>query len=435
MGNVKKAIIVMLQAVCLVAVIATSAPAAIVDVLTWKGPIGPTTNRVIEKAAADAELHGRAAFIIRLDTPGGLVSSTRDIVQTLLNADVPTVVYVSPSGAGAASAGMYITIAAHIAAMAPGTNIGAAHTVGPEGGIKDSVMNEKLEQDAASYVRAVAERRKRNVHWVQEAVLHSVSLTDREALDSNVVDIVAASVDDLLKQMDGRVVELASGLDTLHTAGAETREVKLSLRDRVLKVITAPEIAYILLSIGGMGIMMELWNPGTFIPGTIGAICLIVGFYGLQTLPLNFAGLALIVLAFILFALEIKVVSHGVLTIGGVIAMLIGSLMLIDASEPYMRISLSVILAVVGATAAFFVFAMTFVIKAQRRKPTTGGEGLIGQMGTVREKLDPAGMVYVAGEYWKARSAASLDVGTRVKVLAVEDMVLKVEKVMEEGKS
>ena len=408
---------------------------AVVDVLTWKGAIGPTTARVIERGVADAELHGREAFILRLDTPGGLVSSTRDIIQIFLNADVPTVVYVSPSGAGAASAGMYITIAAHIAAMAPGTNIGAAHTVGPEGGIKDSVMNEKIEQDAASYVRAIAERRKRNIEWVQAAVLHSVSVTASEALDSNVIDLVASSMDDLLEQMEGMVVELPSGADTLHTANSETREVELTWRDRVLKVVTSPEIAYILLSIGGFGIMMELYHPGTFIPGTIGAICLIVGFYGLQQLPLNYAGLALILLAFILFALEIKIISHGVLTIGGVISMLIGSLMLIDSSEPYMRISFSVILAVVGVTAAFFVIATTFAIRTMRKKPTTGDVGMIGQIGTVREKLNPDGLVYVAGEYWKAHSKTPIEQGERVKVIAVEKMVLKVEKIKEEAGS
>jgi len=418
-----------LLTVALVLCATVPSAAQTVDVLVWKGAIGPTTLRVIEKAVADAELHGREAFILKLDTPGGLVSSTRDIIQVFLNADVPTVVYVAPSGAGAASAGMYITIAGHIAAMAPGTNIGAAHTVGPQGGIQDSVMNEKIEQDAASYVRAIAERRGRNIQWVQDAVLHSVSLTGREALDSNVVDLIASSMDDLLEQIDGMAVEILSGIDTLRTAGAEIREIELTWRDRFLKVISSPEIAYILLSIGGMGIMMELWNPGTFIPGTIGAVCLIVGFYGLQTLPLNYAGLALIFLAFILFALEIKVISHGVLTIGGVVSMLIGSLMLIDSSEPYLRISLSVILAVVGTTAAFFVIAVGFAIKAQKRKPTTGEAGLIGQAGTVKEKLDPNGLVYVAGEYWKARSEGPLDIGSRVKVVAVEDMILKVQKI------
>ncbi len=402
--------------------------AATVDVLTWKGAIGPTTLRVIERAVADAELHGREAFILRLDTPGGLVSSTRDIIKVFLNADVPIVVYVSPSGAGAASAGMYITIAAHIAAMAPGTNIGAAHTVGPQGGIQDSVMNEKIEQDAASYVRAIAQRRSRNIEWVQDAVLHSVSITASEACDSNVIDIVAESMRDLLEQMDGMIVDLPAGPDTLHTADSDTREVELTWRDRVLKVITSPEIAYILLSIGGFGIMMELYHPGTFIPGTVGAICLITGFYGLQQLPLNYAGLALILLAFILFALEIKVISHGVLTIGGIVSMLIGSLMLIDTSEPYMKISLSVILSVVGVTAAFFGLATVFAIKIMRKKPTTGDVGMIGQIGTVKEKLDPDGLVYVAGEYWKAHSNLRLEQGERVKVIAVDQMIIKVEK-------
>ncbi len=428
MNTIRKIWAIGAMAVVVCVWLSSAAGAATVDVLTWKGAIGPTTSRVIERAVADAELHGREAFILRLDTPGGLVSSTRDIIQVFLNADVPTVVYVSPSGAGAASAGMYVTISAHIAAMAPGTNIGAAHTVGPEGGIKDSVMNEKIEQDAASYVRAIAERRKRNIEWVQAAVLHSVSVTASEALDSNVIDLVASSMDDLLQQMEGMIVELPSGTDTLHTAGSDTREVEMTWRDRVLKVITSPEIAYILLSIGGFGIMMELYHPGTFIPGTIGAICLIVGFYGLQQLPLNYAGLALILLAFILFALEIKIISHGVLTIGGVIAMLIGSVMLIDSSEPYMRISLSVILAVVGVTAAFFALATYFAIKTMRTKPTTGDVGMIGQVGTVREKLNPDGLVYVAGEYWKAHSAAPIELGERVKVIAVEHMVLKVEK-------
>ncbi len=421
----------LLGAVLVVTVLAvfSSGALASVDVLTWKGAIGPTTSRVIADAVAEAELQGREAFILRLDTPGGLVSSTRDIVQAFLNADVPTVVYVSPSGAGAASAGMYITISAQIAAMAPGTNIGAAHTVGPQGGIADSVMNEKIEQDAASYVRAIAGRRDRNIEWVQNAVLHSVSITATEAVDSNVVDLVAESLDDLLAQLDGMVVNLPSGIDTLHTAGADINEIELSWRDRFLKVITSPEIAYILLSLGGFGIMMELYNPGTFVPGTIGAISLIIGFYGLQRLPLNYAGLALIGLAFVLFALEIKVLSHGVLTIGGVVSMLMGSLMLIDSSEPYMRISLSVIFAVVGTTAAFFIFAIGFAMRIHKKKPTTGDVGLVGQIGTVKEKIDPEGLIYVAGEYWRARAESPLTPGMSVKVTAVENMILRVDKI------
>ncbi len=417
-------------AVTLLAISALGDPAAEVDVLTWQGAIGPTTLRVIEAAVADAELQGREAFVLQLDTPGGLVTSTRDIIKIFLNANVPIVVYVAPDGAGAASAGMYITIAAHIAAMAPSTNIGAAHTVGPQGGIQDSVLNEKIEQDAASYVRAIAERRDRNIQWVQDAVLKSVSITASEALDSNVIDVVAESMDDLLEQIDGEILLLPTGPDTLQTAGATTNPITLSLKDQILKIITSPEIAYILLSLGGFGIMMELMHPGTWVPGTVGAICLIVGFYGLQQLPLNYAGLALIFLAFILFALEIKVISHGVLTVGGVASMLIGSLMLIDSPDPYMRISLPIIFAVVGVISGVFILAIILAIRTYRRKPTTGGTGLVGQIGTVRKKLDPDGMVYVAGEYWKAIADTTIDVGTSVKVVAVDDMILKVERLV-----
>ncbi len=412
----------------MLAISAVGQQAAQVDVLTWQGAIGPTTLRVLEDAVTDAELNGREAFVLQLDTPGGLVTSTRDIIKVFLNADVPVVVYVAPDGAGAASAGMYITIAAHIAAMAPSTNIGAAHTVGPQGGVQDSILNEKIEQDAASYVRAIAERRDRNIQWVQDAVLKSVSITASEALDSNVIDFVAESMDDLLEQINGEIVNLPSGPDTLQTAGATTNPVTLSLKDRILKIITSPEIAYILLSLGGFGVMMELMHPGTWVPGTVGAICLIVGFYGLQQLPLNYAGLALIFLAFILFALEIKVVSHGVLTVGGVASMLIGSLMLIDSPDPYMRISLPIILSVVGVISAFFILAIALAIRTFRRKPTTGGTGLIGTVGTVRKKLDPDGMVYVAGEYWKAFADTTIDEGTPIKVVAVDEMMLKVER-------
>jgi membrane-bound serine protease (ClpP class) len=397
-------------------------------VLEVDGPIGPVTAMMIEDAVEEAEESGAEVLIIELDTPGGLITTTKEITQSILNANVPVVVYVAPSGASATSAGVFILIAGHFAVMAPGTNAGAAHPVMLQGEM-DSTMSHKAENDAAANIRAMAVRRGRNADWAERAVRESESITADEAVDSNVVDFIAVDIDALLDSLEGRTVELPRGEVTLETSGARTERIEPTWRERILTVLTNPNIAYILMSIGWLGIMMELYNPGSIFPGVVGAICLILGFYSLQTLPINYAGLALIGLAIILFLMEIKIVSHGLLTIGGAIAMLIGSLMLIDSPDPAARISLSVILAVVGTVVLFFVFAVGMALKARQRQPTTGAEGLIGQIGTAKDDFEGEGMVYVSGEYWRAHCSVPVAAGAKVRVTKKEGMVITVEPV------
>ena len=399
-----------------------------VDVITIDSPIGPVTHMIIENAIGAAEDGGAEALIIELDTPGGLVSTTKEITQSILNANVPVVVYVAPAGASATSAGVFILVSGHFAVMAPGTNAGAAHPVMLEGKM-DSTMAEKAENDAAANIRALALRRNRNADWAERSVRESASITADVARDSNVINFIAENVADLLDSLDGRTTTLPRGEVTMKTAGASVERIEMNWRERVLTVITNPNIAYILMSIGWLGIMLELYNPGSIFPGVVGAISLILGFYSLQTLPINYAGLALIGLALILFLMEIKIVSHGLLTIGGVVSMLIGSVMLIDSADPAAQISFGVILAVVGTTAAFFIFAISMAIKIRRTPPTTGIEGLIGQIATAKEGFEKTGMVYVAGEYWKAETTAPVQAGTKVEVIGKQGMVLTVKPV------
>jgi membrane-bound serine protease (ClpP class) len=392
--------------------------------LSLQMPIGPVAARVIDKSVLRAYESGADALVIELDTPGGLDESMRIICRRLLNADLPVVVYVAPSGARAASAGLFITYAAHVAAMAPGTNIGAAHVVNM-GGEMDSVMSEKVQNDAVAYITSIAKKRGRNVEWATRAVLESVSIDAQGALDSHVVDIVAASFEDLLKQLDGRAVTVGNTVDTLHVADAAVTRYEMGFKDRFLTVITNPTIAFILFNIGWMGLLLELYSPGTLVPGIVGGICIILAFFAFQQLPISYAGLALIIFSVILFILEVKVTSYGLLGIGGVISMLLGSLLLIDSSAaPWLQISLSVILITVGAMAAFFLFLIVFVVKAHKRKPTTGREALIGAEGDVR----PGGMVFLEGELWRAECEEPLKKGDRVQVLAVENMKVKVKK-------
>jgi len=399
-----------------------------VHVMTIDGPIGPVTDMVIGQAIQEAEDAGSEALIIELDTPGGLVSTTKEINQSILTANVPVVVYVSPSGASATSAGVFILASSHFAVMAPGTNAGAAHPVMLEGQM-DSTMSEKAENDASANIRSLAERRGRNADWYERAVRESESLTALQALDSNVIDFMADDIDALLDSLDGRVTTLPRGEDTLVTAGAKVHQIELTWRERFLNVITNPNIAYILMSLGWLGILMELYNPGAIFPGVIGTICLILGFYALQTLPIDFAGLALIGLALIMFILELKIVSHGVLGLGGTISLLIGALMLIDSPDPAMHVSLSVILAVVGTTVAFFFFAFFLVVRARTRRPTTGEEGMIGLIGTAKQSFDTTGMVYVAGEYWTAVTSAPVREGSKVEVVGKKGINLVVKPV------
>lgn len=386
--------------------------------------IGPISVKVIDRAVDRAFDEGRDLLIIEMDTPGGLDQSMRVICRKLLNADIPTVVYVAPSGARAASAGLFIAYAANLIAMAPGTNIGAAHVVNM-GAKMDSVMTEKVQNDAAAYITSIAKKRSRNIDWARRAVLESVSIDAQAALDSGVINILAANADDLLAQLDGKVVDLPSGPDTLHVAGKEVVEYALSFKDRFLKIITDPTIAFILFNLGWLGLMVELYNPGAILPGVVGGISLILAFFAFQQLPINYAGLGLIIFAVVLFVLEIKIVSHGILAVGGILSMLMGSLLLIDSPAPYLQISLVVIVTTVLVVSAFFLFVVSFAVKAHRRKVATGMEGMVGQEGEMRT----VELAFVAGELWRVEGDVPLAVGDRVRVLAVENMRLKVEKI------
>jgi len=376
---------------------------------------------LVEKKHADL-------LLIKLDTPGGFNESMWDITKAIMNSTVPVAIYIYPEGARAASAGMYITYSAQIAAMAPSTNIGAAHVVSGAGEM-DSVMTEKVMNDAVAQLQGMAEKHGRNAEWAEKAARESVSITASEAIKLNVVDFIASSVDDLLKQIDGHEVNMVFGKKIVHTANPEKIPIERSFIQSLLEIITSPTIAFILFSLGGLGLVIELYNPGAILPGVVGGICLILAFYSFRTLPINYAGLLLIIFAVILFILEVKVVSYGLLSIGGIISFIIGGLMLVDTNDPSLKISKTVIFSVAVVVAAFVIFAVYFAAKARMSRPTTGAEGLVGVTGTVRRKIDGSGMVFVAGEYWEARANEVIDEGEEIEVEAVEGMRLRVRKV------
>lgn len=396
-------------------------------VIQMEGVIAPSSADYIIRAIKQADREVAQALVIELDTPGGLDLSMRSIIKEMLAAERPIVVYVSPRGARAASAGAFITLAAHVAAMAPGTNIGAAHPVNM-GGQMDKEMTKKVTNDAAAYIRTIAEQRGRNAQWAEDAVRKSVSATEKEALNLKIIDLVADKLDNLLVALDGREVTTAHGKVTLHTKGVEVIRLEMGLRDKVLKVISDPTIAYMLLMLGLAGLYFELSTPGAILPGVLGGICLILAFYAFQTLPINYAGLLLILLAIILFIAEVKVTSYGMLAVGGIIAMILGSMMLIKSPAPFMRISLSAIVLTTGATAAFFLFIVAMALRAQRQQTTTGAEGLIGQIGTVRTPLKPEGSVLVGGELWSAQCEEEAEPGDKVRVRALKGLMLFVSK-------
>ncbi|MBI2554044.1 MAG: nodulation protein NfeD [Candidatus Rokubacteria bacterium] len=401
-------------------------PVALIQI---DGVISPVTVRLVSMAIDRAQAEKAQALIIQLDTPGGLERSMRSIVQRELNAEVPVIVFVGPTGARAASAGVFITMAAHVAAMAPATNIGAAHPVSVGGGQMDKVSAKKIENDAAAFARTIATERGRNADWAEKAVRASVSATEREAVKLKVVDLIAENVADLLVKIDGKTVKTVKGPVTLRTADAPIKKVEIGFRDRFLTIITDPNIAYILMMIGLLGIFFELSNPGVILPGVLGGISLILAFFAFQTLPINYAGLLLIVFGVILLIAEIKVVSHGILSIGGIVSMLLGSIMLFDAPEAGISVSWWVILPTVGATGAFFAFAVTAGVRALFQKPTTGYSGLIGQVAVARSPLDPAGEVFVHGERWRAvAEGGAVAEGEPVTVTGIDGLTLKVTK-------
>jgi membrane-bound serine protease (ClpP class) len=409
-----------------------SFPAAAQKVVTIKidGAINPAAAEFIHNGIQHAQSSEAACLVIHLNTPGGLLKSTRVIVSDILESKVPVVVYVSPGGAQAASAGVFVTMAAHVAAMAPGTNIGAAHPVSLEGQ-QDSIMMEKATNDAAAFIRSIAEKRKRNLQWAEEAVRKSLSITENEAVEKKVVDFVAKDLTQLLEKLDGMVIETAAGTDTLRTKNATIEQIEMGWSERLLDILSDPNIAYILFMLGVYGLLFELYNPGSILPGVVGVISLILAFYSLHTLPVNYAGLALILFAIILFIAEIKVVSHGMLTVGGVISLLLGSMMLIrsESALEFIEISWSLILATVALTVLFFMFVIGLGLKAQTRKPTTGTEGLIGEIGEALTTLSPKGQVRVHGELWNAESTSGkIAKGEKVKVVAVDNLSLRVER-------
>ena len=400
-----------------------------VSLIQIEGVITPITLRLISTAIDRAQAERAQALVIQLDTPGGLERSMRSIVQRELNSEVPVIVFVSPTGARAASAGVFITMAGHVAAMAPATNIGAAHPVAVGGGQIDKVSAKKIENDAAAFARTIATERGRNAEWAEKAVRSSISATEREAVKLKVVDLIAENVSDLLVKIDGRMVKTVKGTVTLRTADAPVKKVEIGFRDKFLNLITDPNIAYILMMMGMLGLFFELSNPGVILPGVVGGISLILAFFAFQSLPINYAGLLLILFGVVLLIAEIKVVSHGVLTIGGIISMILGSLMLFEAPEADLRVSWWVILPTVGTTAAIFAFAVTAGVRALYQKPSTGEYGLIGQVGMARSPLAPAGQVFIQGELWQAVAEnGAVAEGEPVKVTAVEGLTLKVTK-------
>jgi membrane-bound serine protease (ClpP class) len=405
-------------------------------VVTIDGSINPASAKYLHDALMDAQDEDMHALLLRLNTPGGLLQSTREIVRDFLESRIPVIVYVSPGGSQAASAGSFITMAAHIAAMAPGTNIGAAHpvTIGEgQSNVADSanVPLSKAANDAAAFARSIAEARGRNLQWAEASVRQSVSATEKEALELDVIDVIASDDEDLLRQLDGRAVLVREDTITLSTLDAELVERGMTFQQELLDILSDPNIAYILLMLGMYGLFFELYNPGSIFPGVVGGICLILAFYSMNTLPINYAGLALILFGLILFVLEIKVVSHGLLSVGGVVALFLGSIMLIDSPPgmEFLQISTTVIVTVTLCSAAFFIFVVGKGIAAQRRQPFTGAEGMTGMTGTALDDLDPSGSVFVHGERWKARAiGASIPAGERIVVKAVEDLLLIVDR-------
>jgi len=393
-------------------------------IIELEGPINPGTAMYVVRGLEMAKDQAAALAIIRLDTPGGLASSMRSIIKAILNSPIPVVVYVGPRGAGAASAGVMITVAGHVAAMAEGTNIGAAHPVTAGGKDIEKTMSEKVVNDMAAYARGIAEDKGKNGEWVEKAIRESVSITADEALEKNVVDLVVKDLDHLIRDLDGREIRMPQGNVILKTTGLKQVHYTPGFRDRVLKTISDPNIAYILMMIGLAGLYFELSHPGAIFPGVIGAISLILAFFSFQTLPVNYAGLLLILLAVILFIAEVKVASYGILSIGGLISLTLGSIMLFEDVGVSLRLMLPTILLIGG----FFVAVAALAFRAYHTKPRGGTDGLLGEIGEVRELIAPEGLVFVHGEYWRAVSEERLEPGDKVEVTGIKGLVLTVRK-------
>lgn len=412
-----------------------SAPsfAASNDILlaTYEGVINPVTAEYVHDTLAAAQQRGVQAVILRLDTPGGLDTSMRAIIKDFTASTIPIVVYVSPSGGRAASAGVFLTLASHVAAMAPGTNIGAAHPVAMGGGEMDRTMKEKVENDSVAYIKSIAEQHGRNAAWAEDAVRKSVSVTEKEALKLRIIDLVAEDLPHLLTQLEGRQVRLANVTVTLSTKNTTLVEFPMGLRLELLKTLSDPNIAYLLMTIGTIGLLAELYNPGAILPGIVGAISLVLAFYSFQSLPVNYAGVLLIVLGIIFFILEATVTSYGLLAIGGVLAMVLGSLMLIKTDAEFLQLSWGTIIPVVTLAAAVSLFIVGAGLRALRRQPVTGTEGMVGLIGVAKTALAPEGQVSLHGELWDAVSDQPIQPGDRAEVTRVEGLKLYVKPVLQ----
>ncbi len=406
------------------------------NVITVASVITTPTAKYVADSIEKAKEEGAQGLIILLDTPGGMDTAMREIAKSLLNSPIPVIVYVYPSGARAASAGVIITTAAHVAAMAPGTNIGAAHPVaiglGGSGGV-DKTMSEKMENDAAAYVRSIAKIRGRSEVWVEKAVRKSESITAEEAKKLNVIDYVAADIDKLLAMIDGKEVTLEGGKKIkLSTKNAAVNKIEMGTRQKILAAISDPNIAYILLLIGLAGLYFEFSNPGAILPGVIGGISLLMAFFGLATLPVNYTGILLILFGIILFIAEIKVMSNGLLTIGGIVSLAMGSLIMFETPEPALRISLQVFIPALLLVSGFFIVVIWMAIKAQMRRPYTGVEAMVEGRGEAVTDITNEGSVFYQGEYWKAQSQNPIPKGAKVKIIEVDGLKLTVEEIKKE---
>jgi len=426
--------------VLLFSFVSLSASAGVL-IIEINSSINPATVDFINDAIRESKVTGSELLLILLDTPGGLVNSTREIVKSIMSSDVPVVVYVYPDGARAGSAGVFITMSAHIAAMAPGTNIGAAHPVEAGGqdvdkrGGKD--LKKKIENDTIAFIESIAEKRGRNKDWAIRAVRDSISVTASTALQERVIDVVAKDIDELLRFLDGKEVETASGKKVLRTAYAEKRFFKMNIRQRLTNLFADPNISYILMMIGIAGIMMELYHPGTIFPGVIGGISLILAFMSFQVLPINYGALLLILLGVVMIILELYVTSYGILSIGAAISILLGSLLLINKLdprflfEPGYGVDRTMIFSITLVLVVFFAFVAYLVVKSRIKRPVVGPEGLVGKIGEVTEAISPkkGGKIFISGEYWFADSDEEISVGEKVEIIEIRGLRLKVKRV------
>ncbi|MCW5891848.1 MAG: nodulation protein NfeD [bacterium] len=401
------------------------------------GSINPAVAAFLDESIARAVREGAPALVVQLDTPGGLLQSARTIVKALLGAPLPVIVWVAPSGAGAGSAGVFVTMAAHVAAMAPGTSIGAAHPVGGQGEDIPGAMGEKVENFTASFSEAIARQRGRNVEWAVKAVRESVSITADEAAKIHVVDLVAKDLGAIVRWAEGKTVEVAGvqtklALDMVLDADGQPRvhDYEMRLAQRVLNVLADPNLAYLLLMAGLVGLYVELTHPGFGLPGVAGAICLLLALTALQVLPVNYGALALLLLGVVLLVAEAFVPTFGALAVGGLVALVLGSLFLFDTEGGGgVAVARSLIVSVAGTVGALMLIVSLLVVRTQFRKPTTGSEGMLGLHGEVRQRLAPQGMVLVAGEYWSARSDVPIEPGTPIEVTGIDGLVLHVRPV------